>query len=176
MNTCYNKKGQMHMTETVAVLFIFFVLLMFGIIFYYKYQQVSFKDKQEELLAARAMDTTLKTLFLPELMCTKREAEPEDNCVDMMKMRSVNATFKRYLNDYYFGIFSYSRIRVANIVTNESFVLYDKEKTTSLDNGTIVANWEKLEKTYFVVTLRDEIKGLGEPRYDFGYIEIGVYS
>lgn len=172
----YNKKGQMHITETIAVLFIFFILLMFGIIFYYKYQQVAFKDKQEELLAARAMDTTLKALFLPELMCTKREAEPEDNCIDMMKLRSANVTFKRYLNDYYFGIFSYSRIRIVNINNNESWMLYDKEKTIKLDDGTMAANWQKLEKTYFVVTLRDEIKGQGEPSYDFGYVEVGVYS
>ncbi|MBI2662263.1 hypothetical protein HYX11_02280 [Candidatus Woesearchaeota archaeon] len=171
-----NKKGQMQMTETIAVLFIFFVLLLFGIIFYYKYQQVAVKEKQEELLAARAMDTTLKMLFLPELMCTKREAEPEDNCIDVLKMRQAKATFRKYMSDYYFGIFSYARIRVVDLVDKQELVLYDKEKTKVLDNGTMVGDWEKLEKTYFVVTLRDEIKGQGEARYDLGYIEVGVYS
>ena len=164
------------MTETIAVLFIFFVLLLFGIIFYYKYQQVAVKEKQEELLAARAMDTTLKTLFLPELTCTRREAEPEDNCIDMLKMRQANATFRKYINDYYFGIFSYARIRVVDLTDKQEWILYDKEKTKILDNGTVVSDWEKRENTYFVVTLRDEIKGQGEARYDWGYIEAGVYS
>lgn len=172
----FNRKGQMQMTETIAVLFIFFVLIIFGIIFYFRYQQGAVKDKQEELLAARAMDTTLKTLFLPELMCTKREAEPEDNCIDMLKLRQVNYTFKKYINDYYFGIFSYARVRVVDLVDKQEWIIYDKEKTKVLDNGTMVNDWEKLEKTYFVVTLRDEIKGQGEARYDFGYIEVGVYS
>src|SRR3989338_7505573 len=30
------KRGQIHLSETIAVLFIFFVLIVFGIIFYYQ--------------------------------------------------------------------------------------------------------------------------------------------
>src|SRR3989338_6678737 len=107
-----NPKAQMQMTETIAVLFIFFVLVLFGIVFYYQYQRVSITEKNQELVAVRAVDTTLKTLFLPELICSRGDAETEDNCIDMMKLRQANNTFQRHLEEYYFQIFSYSSITV----------------------------------------------------------------
>jgi len=170
------KNGQVRMTETIAILFIFFVLILFGIIFYYKYQQVSFKEKQEELLAARAMDTTLKVLFLPELMCSRGDAEPEDNCFDLAKLRGVNEIFQEYLNKYYFNIFSYAKITVQEVYPGDRvWVLYDKEKKKMLDDGNLVKDWEKKEPTFFVVTLKDEIN-VGEPTYGFGYVMVEVYS
>jgi len=72
------RKGQARMTETIAVLFIFFVLVLFGIVFYFKFQQISFKEKQEEQLASKAMEITLTTLFLPELQCSRGGAEPNN--------------------------------------------------------------------------------------------------
>ena len=99
------KKGQARMNETIAIVFIFFVLILFGIMFFYQYQKVAIKEKNEELLGNRAMDTTLKTLFLPELICTKGEAEPEDNCFDLMKLRYAEKTFTAHLTDYYYEIF-----------------------------------------------------------------------
>ncbi|MBU0470170.1 MAG: hypothetical protein ABIG52_00955 [Nanoarchaeota archaeon] len=161
------KKGQVNMTETIAVLFIFFVLIMFGIIFYYKYQQVAFVEKQEELLGARAIETTAKVLFMPEILCSKGEAEPEDNCLDLLKLRSLNETFKKYLEDYYFDIFSYGKIYVQEVYPgNSTWILYDKFKQDAT----------KEEPTFFVVTLRDEIPGEREPSYSYGYLTVVVYS
>jgi hypothetical protein len=168
------KKAQIKMTETIAVLFIFFVLILFGIIFYYQYQKVSLVEKQQELVAARAMDTTLKVLFLPELICTKGEAEPEDNCFDMMKLRNVNKTFKEYLTRYYFNLFSYSRISVTEVYPgNSTFILYDKE-TPSKDNET--RGWTHREPTYFVVALKDDLNGTAVSEYGLGYVVVEVYS
>ena len=62
-----NKKAQLHMTETIAVIFIFFILVVFGMIFYAQYQKVAFKEKQEEILSTRAVQTTLRALYLSEL-------------------------------------------------------------------------------------------------------------
>ena len=161
------RKGQMHMTETVAVLFIFLILVLFGIVFYYKYQQVALKEEQQHLLASRAMDTTLKVLFLPELMCSRLDAESEDNCFDMLKLRSVNNTFSVYLTQYYFGLFSYARISVMSLYPErQEFVLYDKPKP----------GFTQREPTYFVVALRDEIAGQGQPSYGYGYLTVEVYD
>lgn len=161
-----NHKAQMQMTETIAVLFIFFVLILFGIVFYYQYQRVSISEKNQELIAVRAVDTTLKTLFLPELSCSRGEAETEDNCIDMMKLRQANATFQRHLEEYYFQIFSYSSVAVYQVYpTPMNFTLYDKPKP----------DYTNFEPTFFVVSLRDETAG-EEPTYNFGYIKVGVYS
>ena len=163
-----SRRAQLHMSETISVLFIFFVLVLFGLLFYYKYQQVAVKERQEELLAARAMDTTLKVLFLPELICSKGEAEPEDNCFDLLKLRSVNEIFKDHLEDYYFNIFSYSTITVYQVYpeTGDTWVLYSKTKP----------EFTRVEPTYFIVSLRDEIKSIGEPHYGFGVVKVEVYS
>ena len=171
-------EGQLHITETIAVLFIFFVLISFGLLFYFNYQKASLAQKQEELVAERAMETTLKTLFLPELICSKGEAEPEDNCVDVLKLDAATQIFKNHLDEYYFGIFSYATIRVQELYPDQSkkWVLYDKPKTKLLENGSMVSNWERKEPTFFVVTLRDDSQRGGKPHYGFGYITVEVYS
>lgn len=163
------KKGQMQMTETIAVLFIFFILLLFGIIFYFRYQQSAFQEKQEELLGARAIETTLKALFMPELICSRGEAEPEDNCFDVLKLDSASATIKGHLEEYYFELFSYAKITVHEVYPDEdekTWILYDKPKPDYL----------RKEPTFFVVTLKDDLAGVAQTKYSFGYISVEVYS
>ena len=160
------------MSETIAVLFIFFVLIIFGIIFYYNYQKVAIAEKQEELLGARAMDTTLRSLFLPELQCTVQDAEPEENCIDLMKLRHADAVFQEYMSEYYFEIFSYAKISIVQVFPVEeneetTYVLYDKPKP----------EYTRKEPTYFVVALRDEVAGKsGLAEYGYGYVTVEVYS
>ena len=160
-------KGQLQMTETIAILFIFFVLLLFGVIFYFRYQKIAFQEKQEELLAARAMESTLKLLFMPELICSRGEAEPEDNCFDVLKLNATQKTMQQYLDDYYFEIFSYATIEVRETYPeNKTWILYDKPKL----------DFTRKEPTFFVVTLRDELAGINQPEYGFGYVSVTVYS
>lgn len=161
------KRGQLHLTESVAVLFIFLVLVMFAIIFYSKYQTIALQEKQQELVAARAMDTTLRVLFMPELQCTKGDAEPEDNCFDLMKVQQASELLGKYAADYYFNVFSYSNVTVVQLTPEyKEYYLYGKPKP-----GFILK-----ESTFFVVTLRDQIIGGGLPTYSYGYVKVEVYS
>ncbi|MFC1686856.1 hypothetical protein ACFL0E_00680 [Nanoarchaeota archaeon] len=176
-----SRKAQIRMSETIAVLFIFFVLVFFGIIFYYKYSKISFQEKQEELLGKKATEITLKTLFLPELICSRGEAEQEDNCFDMMKLRQIEDVFKDGFSDYYFDLFPYSNITVTQVYPKKDgkpieWNLYDKPKTKKDDTGKQVKDWTRVEKTYFVVTLKDELKTEAEGQHAFGYLTVGVYS
>ncbi|MBR9683601.1 hypothetical protein GOV03_03605 [Candidatus Woesearchaeota archaeon] len=173
-----NRKAQIRMSETIAVLFIFFILVVFSLIFYYKYSEVSFKEEQAELMGLRAMDTTLKTLFLPELICSQGKAEPIDNCFDLMKLRHAaeEGVFNKYLSEYYFDLFPYTKITIEQLYPGEgeSWVLYDKEKTKQLDDGLMVPDWKNKESTYFVVSLRDELNPDNE--YSFGVLTVEVYG
>ena len=173
-----NKKAQIRLNETIAVLFIFFVLILFGIIFYYQYQKIAIKEKQEELLASRAMETTLKTLFMPELVCTKGEAQGEDNCLDVIKLNAADETFQKHLGDYYFELFSFANITVQELYPHPEniYYLYNKEKTTVLENGMILPAWSQKESTYFVVSLKNEINPAGQSQYGYGYLKVEVYS
>ena len=163
------KKAQIHMTETIAVLFIFFILIVFGLIFYYQYQKVNVKEQAEEQLALRAMDTTLKVLFLPELTCTKGKAEAEDNCLDALKLKYAGELFKENTLDYYFNLFSYAKISVVELYpSNEEIVLYDHPKP----------DWQSLEPTYFVISIKDDLMGYNKAQafYRFAYLKVEVYS
>ena len=161
------RKGQLQMTETIAILFIFFILLLFGVIFYFRYQKIAFQEKQEELLGARAMESTLKTLFMPELICSRGEAEPEDNCFDVLKLNATQEVMRQYLDEYYFEIFSYATIIVQETYPeNRTWVLYDKPKP----------EFTHKEPTFFVATLKNELAGNNQPEYGFGYVAVTVYS
>jgi hypothetical protein len=166
------RQGQMQLSETIAILFIFFVLILFGIIFYYKYSQVALKQENEELLQKRAVATTLKALFLPELICSDGDTEPEDNCVDMLKARHARQTFEAH-ESIYFQLFSFSRISVHQIYPpvlpeNSELLIWDKPKD----------EFTKLESTFFVVALRDETlaQDRNPENFAFGYLQVGVYS
>ncbi len=162
------KKAQVQITETIAVLFIFFVLVAFGIIFYYRYQQGALLEEQHELQSARAMDTTLRVLFMPELMCTKGTFEYEDNCIDLPKMRALQKSEFFVVNQaYYYNLFSTSQITVHTLYPGElrSDILYENN----------AGGFSNYEPTYFVVALRD-VDAQGNSFYSFGYLEVGVYS
>ena len=182
------RSGQIRMAETIGVIFIFFVIILFGIIFYYKYSEVAAKEQQEKLLATKAMDVTLKSLFLPELTCTRGEAEPEDNCFDMMKLRAAEIVMPENFEEYYFNLFPNVRITVEQIYpveldvegNNINWLLYDKPKMKSVEdengNMVLIPDWARKEATYFIVALKDEIKPKEKGQYSFGVLKVEVYS
>ena len=187
-----NRKAQMQMMETIGVIFIFFILVLFGSIFYFKFQEISFQNTQEKLLAQHAMDVTLTSLYFPEIQCSRGVAEAEDNCVDLTKVRALTEVIQknpRYVTDYYFNIFGYANISVEMIYPREeSWPIYEFEKTEINGSGVEVPAWDRKEATYFVVTLRDELRGHGSQGsssgtpintdiiYGFGYLKVEVFS
>jgi len=179
----FGKKGQAQMMETIGVIFIFFVLILFGSIFYFKFSAASFEAAQEEALAQRAMDNTLLALFMPEITCTRGEAEAEDNCVDLTKVRVLESVMNEHINDYYFNVFGFAKVSVTMVYPgSKTWVIYDKEKVETLEDGTVVSAWERLEPTFFVVSTKDETSGRSEGEYQqdgiygYGYLTVEVYS
>ncbi len=175
------------MTETVAVIFIFFVLVVFGLIFYSKFRDNAIIQKQEELEQARLIDTTLKTIYLPELICSRGEAVADGNCVDLMKAKHFN-TLTKEKSDYYFSIFGFSKVVLHQVYppveippedSDEKpkfpMVLYDKKKPALEQSATNKLSGG-LEKTFYVVAIREYLGTQREPTQYFGYLEIDVYT
>ncbi|MDP3640022.1 MAG: hypothetical protein Q8R53_02345 [Nanoarchaeota archaeon] len=166
------------MTETIAVLFIFFILILFGLIFYAQFQKSAFKEKAEELLQKRATETMLKVLFLPELACSERSLS-EDNCFELAKVQAVvdrklfeggtgvPTEIDQEKRDYYFSIFSYATIKVQQLSVDaadendESYVLYDHP----------LLKFTKSEPTFFIVALKE-----APDTYHFASLDVTVYS
>jgi hypothetical protein len=156
------RKAQIRLTETIAVLFIFFVLIIFGIFFYSKYQTGAIKEKEQDLFERRVIETTTKALFLPELLCTNAEAEIEDFCFDLLKLEHVQGTLEN--RDYYFNIFSFATITVEEIYpldSERSWTIYQRENPQN----------SGIEQTNFIVALKDE----GANTYSLGKVTVGVY-
>lgn len=158
------------MSETIAVLFIFFVLLLFGIIIYARFQKTSLLEKQEQLLGTKAIEIATRVLFLPELACTKGESDAEDNCFDMAKVRSIEGsgdrTFFEENEDYYFDLFSYSTISIEQIypppLQEGEITLYNKFDPARQNS----------EATFFIISLKDEINNYN----GFGFLKVVIYS
>jgi hypothetical protein len=162
------KKGQVNMMETVAVLFIFFILIIFGLFFYYSFQKGNIQKEREELLMARAMETTSYCLELPELYCSKGEAEAEGHCFEVNKLKHAQTTINGN-HQYYFDIFSFAKITVHQIYPQKiNYIVYDYQPSA----------WTRREPTYFIVTLKEETSNIfaNQEFYGLGYLKVEVYS
>lgn len=187
------KKAQAQMMETIVVLFIFFILLAFSAIFYVRYQKIAAQEKESEVLVARALDTTLLVLFMPELTCTKGEAEVEDNCFDVMKLNHlyglVNTDEKN--KQYYFHQFSFANVYVDKIYPPANGCLLDDAHGISCPGQNIKRwtiyhqelrdaqerpTWKNKEQTVFIVSLRDLSEDKPEYTYGYGVLTVEVFS
>jgi len=161
-------KAQIRMTETIAIMFIFFIIIIFGIIFYSKYQSIAFKEKQKEILQDNAEDITLKTLNLPEITCTKSEYEAEDNCFDILKLNHAQSIIEQNFIEYYSDLFPFAKITVEQIYplieenTPIIWTIYQKEKE----------DFTFKEPRRFIVMLKDDTTN----HFNFGVLTVEVYS
>lgn len=184
------KKAQAQMMETIVVLFIFFILLAFSAVFYVRYQKIAAQEQEGEVLVARALDTTLLVLFMPELTCTKGEAEVEDNCFDVLKLDYLNRLIMEN-KEYYFHQFSFAKITVDQIYPagcrvdigkgvscpddpagKKRWTVYDQE----LKDGEEEPTWKNKEQTFFIVSLRDLSENKPEYTYGYGVLTVEVFS
>jgi len=75
----------MEMGETIAIMFIFFMLLVAGAVFYLNLQRASMAQEIEQAYELRAIETAQIISFLPELQCTESNVV-KASCFDIYKM------------------------------------------------------------------------------------------
>ncbi len=155
------------MTETIAVMFIFFILLSLGIVFYAKYSQRQADTAEHERFGQKAMDMTLQAVFLPELICTNADAETGSNCMDLQKLQYIDANKGLSGDEYYFSLFSYSYIWVEQFSPTEAnYTIYNNTKEEYLE----------IIPSFFVVTLKDYLGTYyGKSDYNYGVLHVEVY-
>jgi len=113
------------MMETISVLAIFFILVIFVFIFYSRVSESSMEIRKEESSQLDAIKIAQKASNLPELQCSQ-ENVVKDNCVDILKLEVASEVIKE--NEiHYFDIFSFSKITINEIYpSNERWIIYDK--------------------------------------------------
>lgn len=154
------KKAQIQMMETIAILFIFFILVFIALIFFFRLTKSNVSVEIEEAKELSAMAIAQIASSLPELQCS-RFNELEANCVDILKMENaldiINTT-------NYFNLFSYSKITVRRVFPDSvvNWTIYDREPNEV----------EDVRPTYFPISLFDA----REQTYFFGIMTVEAYT
>ncbi len=161
-----NKKSQIKMFETIAVLLIFFVLIGFGLIFYGKIQRQGFQEKQEANFELKAIQTAQLVSFLPELQCSSNNIIVDD-CFDILKVEALTEIIEqpsnvKIKNEYYYDLFGFSSITIEQVYPS-------------------VVSWSIYEKTTEKTKAKSSIKipvslyNASSRAYNFGILTVDVY-
>ncbi|MBI4153360.1 hypothetical protein HY497_02455 [Candidatus Woesearchaeota archaeon] len=113
------------MTETIAILVIFFIIVLFGFMFYAQFQRSSYDENKVILAGEKAVSISLHALLLPELRCSKGDNVPIKDCLDLSKL-DISVQKMAEERDYYFDIMGFARVSVQQYYpTEQAWVLYD---------------------------------------------------
>lgn len=150
------------MGESVAILFIFFILVVFGFVFYTNIMRGSAKVGIEENIQLKAISIAQKASFLPELQCSQDNVRKE-NCIDIYKLETASKILKEnYI--YYYDLFEFSNIEVEEIFPNP-------EKVWPLYNNT-PTNYTNQLSTFIPISLFNDTS----KKYDFGILVVKAYT
>lgn len=105
------------MGETIAILVIFFFLIIFGFSFYVRLQGTTIATMEKENADLKSIQIAQKASFLPELQCSSKNVQT-DNCFDLIKIYA----FSKLLNNteadfyhYYYDVFGYTNISIKKV-------------------------------------------------------------
>jgi len=110
------KKAQIQIYETIAVLFIFFLLVAIGFIFYARIFKSNVDIETYESSQKRSIAIAQRVMFLPELQCSEDNII-KDNCIDLLKLEAAQKVMKQ--NEiYYYDLLEYSTVNASQIYPN----------------------------------------------------------
>jgi len=146
------KKAQIQMMETIAVLLIFFILIVLGIIFYGRVMKGNLEQEKEEQLQLQAIKVAQRASFLPELQCSQDNIVSE-NCIDLLKLNAAAIVMDKQANEiFYYDRFLFSKITVNEIYPDaRQWTLYDRplsDFTSKIITNVPISLYEPVEDSY----------------------------
>lgn len=127
------KKSQIKMMETIMVLFVLFIILAVGMVFYYNIQQSSIIQKSEEKKEIKAVEVSQFVSSLIELQCAQEDIR-DFNCFDWLRLLSFKEKIEqnsRLRNNYYYDLLGDSAVTVKTIFPDQAYwVLYNRSDET----------------------------------------------
>lgn len=113
-----NKKAQIQIFETIAVLAVFFILLGIGFIFYTKVIKSNIESDAAEISQSKSVSVAQRVMFLPEIQCSEDNV-PKEGCIDTLKLDSAISVINKPENSlYYYDSFEFSEIKIDEIYPN----------------------------------------------------------
>ncbi len=127
-----SRNGQVKMFETIAVLIVFFFLLVASAAVYFSVQKWLVTQKVQEVTAEKNIQLTQNILSLPELDCSFAAVQKE-NCFDLYKVHAFSILLlqERYMIDY-FPVFGYSEVTLTNVYPNRQTLQVYSNKPTNV--------------------------------------------
>lgn len=111
-----NNKAQIQIGETIAVLFVFFILIIIGFMFYVKVIKGNIEAEKDEFSQLRSVGIAQRVMFFPELQCSEDNIII-DNCIDLDKLDSAEGIMRENGN-YYFDLLEFSNVSIVQIYPN----------------------------------------------------------
>lgn len=155
------KKSQIHMMETIAVLLVFFILVLIGFVFYVRIMHGNIEIEEEEARQLKAVETAQRAMFFPELQCSEENIVTSD-CIDILKLDAAADIISQ--NQIYY----YDRLGFSKIVINE---IYPESNSWILYNKPLVEFEDKITTHLPVSLFYPE-----ERKYSFGIMLVDVYT
>jgi len=161
------------MGESIAVMFIFFLLIVAGFIFYSKIERTNITKEKDEADNLKAIEVAQVISFLPEVQCIKQNVQIY-NCFDVLKLDAIKGIVKNNKLEYY-DILQNSNITIKQIYP-------ESNKVWRIYNNT-GGNWTKRIRTIIPVSLFDSVgdhivngeEGKINPYFGFGVMEVDVF-
>lgn len=172
---CKNKRGVMEMAETVGALFVFFILLILGVVFYARSTTVSTEESIAESFTKKSIAVSQVVMNLAELQCS-RDNVIIPNCLDYERVKALEKLIlyqkstdedELVLGDkavqYYFDQFSFSTIELHVLFPEEldPIVFYDNPPLNQQASSAIFA---PISVYHPVEDIRS-----------FGYLKVSLY-
>ncbi|MBI2124888.1 hypothetical protein HYT92_03795 [Candidatus Pacearchaeota archaeon] len=110
-----SKKSQIQIFETIAVLFIFFILVGIGAIFYVRIHKSNLESTKFGYSQSKSVTIAQRAMFLPELQCSEDNII-RDSCIDIWKLKVAEIIMNEDKNKiYYFDLLEFSEVNITQV-------------------------------------------------------------
>lgn len=135
------RKAQLKMGETIAVLIVFFILIMVGLVIYTNFRSSSIEEKRTEANDMLSIEIATRASLLPEIKCSEYQCIGCSGAIDLIKLDAMTYEYVEgefNSNDgiveknkrVYLPLFGYSYIKVHLLYPDASTF-----KSDYLDHG-----------------------------------------
>lgn len=153
------KKAQLRIFETVSVLFVSFILLGMGMIFYGNQNQKSVEREIEKNVELRALNIAEQIQSMPELQCSTSNIITE-RCFEKVKLEKLNELQPK---PDYFSAFGFSEAYVDEIYpATQQWKIHENKK----DNF----------KSKITIQIPVTITDTAAKQNKFGILTVGAYD
>jgi hypothetical protein len=159
------KKAQIKMFETIAVIIVFFFILIFGLVYYNSTQINAIKKMDEANKQLRSIEIMKIATYLPELQCSNNNVL-KANCLDSIKIDKFSELSSEN-KPYYLNVLGYGSINVTQV-----YPITWGDKTEKTIYEMRKSNPKSRTVNYIPIVILDPVKRT----YSAGYMEVEVVS